>query len=193
MAPPASPGVVSCSSAEEALSSPLEELVSSREELSSSLAELSSAAGEALSSWGAWPVASGGASPSGSSGGLPMPSWPMPPWGKSGAWPALSWVAVTVAADRTVSSAVSWDGPMSHSKERWPPPPLFMVPMAEMSTEEASTRLELSSLCPSSVEGMVPSSWPWTLWARSRQKSSKASTPAWNSSVVQNLVGSFST
>ena len=31
---------------------------------------------------------------------------------------------------------------MSHSKERWPPPPLFMVPMAEMSTEEASTRLE---------------------------------------------------
>ena len=183
MAPPASSGEA-CSSGAEALSSPLG-VSPSPEELSTSLDGLSSVAEEALSG-AAWPGASWGPSPLGSSGGLPMSSWP---WGMAGAWPALSWVA----AEMPAPSTASWDCPMPRSQERCPPPPLFMVPMAEMSTEEASTRLELSALCPSSVEGMVPSSWPWTLWARSRQKSSKASTPAWNSSVVQNLVGSFST
>ena len=68
-----------------------------------------------------------------------------------------------------------------------------MLPMAEMVIPEASMREELSSRCPASVEGIVPSSCPLTLSVRRAQKVRSVSTPASNSSRVQKAVGSFST
>ena len=74
-----------------------------------------------------------------------------------------------------------------------PMPPMSIEPMDARSRPLASMRAAFSACCPSWVAGMLPSSWPWMLSARRVQNSTKVSTPVSNSSVVQNLVGSFST
>ena len=64
----------------------------------------------------------------------------------------------------------------------WPPP--FMMPMTERSMAEASIRLLLSADCPSRVDGMLPSSCPCTLAARSLTVSLSMAAAAVYSSYV---------
>ena len=52
---------------------------------------------------------------------------------------------------------------------------------------------ESSVFCPSEVDGIVPSSCPFMLFALRRQNSFSVAAPFSNSSNVQNFVGSFST
>ena len=78
-------------------------------------------------------------------------------------------------------SSLPWSPPMG------PIPPTACAPsipspMSEMDREEASTSALSSACWPSVVEGMVPSSWPRILWARSWQKAFRVETPVSNSS-----------
>ncbi len=63
--------------------------------------------------------------------------------------------------------AVSEEEDSSVVSERLLKPPILNWPMASTSIMEASTRAEESSRCPASVDGMVPSSCPSILSARS--------------------------
>ena len=72
-------------------------------------------------------------------------------------------------------------GPLCPSRPPGAPPPLPMEPMAE------------SCRSPVSTARSSPASWRLTASPRRETKRERASTPASNSSAVQNLVGSFST
>lgn len=68
------------------------------------------------------------------------------------------------------------------------PPPWPMEPISERVRSDASISEDESSCCPASVEGIVPSSCPWTLSILFPQKPFMVSTAFSNSSCDSSLV-----
>ena len=55
-----------------------------------------------------------------------------------------------------------------------------MLPISETFTPSADTRFDGSAVCPSDVEGIVPPSCPFMLFARRLQNSERVRTPVSN-------------